>query len=250
MSLQKVRKFLCKFIQNFINIFAEDNIGDKSYRCGGSLINNRYVLTAAHCTTDDVYEATAVRLGVWSIDVLSTEPIIIPIETIINYAEYSKELRLHDLALLRLQHPVQFTEYIQPVCLPKFNNFGDSSYTGAKMEITGFGSTEHGQISNIKLKTIVEVWNMEKCIQQYREVFGVTLQNSQMCAGGVLGVDSCKGDSGGPLLLKQFEFDGSYYYYLAGVISHGLFPCAQEGWPGVYTRVGYYLNWIRETVKP
>ena len=79
----------------------------------------------------------------------------------------------------------------------------------------------------------------EECDKKWKniEVIG-----EQLCAGGVFGIDSCSGDSGGPLMVKRF------YWIQEGVISFGN-QCALEGWPGVYTRVSSYLGWIRQNIR-
>lgn len=69
-----------------------------------------------------------------------------------------------------------------------------------------------------------------------------------MCAGGQGGKDSCKGDSGGPLMWENQR--GKKFYELVGVVSFGPFPCGEENEPGVYTKVHEYIPWIRQNVKP
>lgn len=68
----------------------------------------------------------------------------------------------------------------------------------------------------------------------------------QMCAGGEAGKDSCKGDSGGPLMNPSEK----KYFELVGVVSFGPYPCAEDNVPGVYTKVYEYNSWIRENVRP
>lgn len=72
--------------------------------------------------------------------------------------------------------------------------------------------------------------------------------NSQICAGGEKGKDSCRGDSGGPLMGTHKDSRGQAYWYLAGLVSYGPSPCGMEGWPGVYTKVANYLDWIEQTI--
>ena len=73
----------------------------------------------------------------------------------------------------------------------------------------------------------------------------VPLWKAQMCAGGVTGKDSCKGDSGGPLMYE----DGRTYEVI-GIVSFGPVPCGMEGVPGVYSKVWEYLDWIRSNIVP
>lgn len=73
--------------------------------------------------------------------------------------------------------------------------------------------------------------------------------DSQICAGGEKGKDSCRGDSGGPLMGNYKDGQGNSYTYLAGLVSYGPSPCGMEGWPGVYTRVSNYVDWIERTIR-
>lgn len=70
-----------------------------------------------------------------------------------------------------------------------------------------------------------------------------------MCAGGRKGFDTCKGDSGGPLMTTDSS-NGTPYWYMVGVVSFGASPCGLEGYPGVYTRVSAYMDWIEARLRP
>lgn len=76
--------------------------------------------------------------------------------------------------------------------------------------------------------------SIEECNNVYRNQ-GVRLTNKQICAGGQPGKDSCRGDSGGPIMAHYRRNSTHAYYYLAGVVSYGPSPCGLTGWPGVYT---------------
>lgn len=73
--------------------------------------------------------------------------------------------------------------------------------------------------------------------------------DSQVCAGGERGKDSCQGDSGGGLIGTYKDSRGNFYAYLAGVVSYGPIPCGQAGYPGVYTRVNKYIDWIQRNIR-
>lgn len=75
------------------------------------------------------------------------------------------------------------------------------------------------------------------------------LGSGQLCAGGVQGKDSCAGDSGGPLM-TLYPYKVEYYYFLVGVVSFGPTPCGLKNWPGVYTRVSNYVDWIKQNIRP
>lgn len=89
----------------------------------------------------------------------------------------------------------------------------------------------------------------DTCNSIYRAA-RVNLGDSQLCAGGEKGKDSCRGDSGGPLMTIFTDKDGEPNWYAVGVVSFGPSPCGMEGWPGVYTRVSKYVSWIVSNLKP
>lgn len=74
-------------------------------------------------------------------------------------------------------------------------------------------------------------------------VANVTLSDKQLCVGGLKGLDSCRGDSGGPLMRQE-----GVNTYLAGVVSFGAIKCGSENLPGVYTNIVKYLDWIETQI--
>lgn len=97
----------------------------------------------------------------------------------------------------------------------------------------------------MKLKVRVPVVSNSECGNVYSRV-NRRIGNKQLCAGGLSGQDSCRGDSGGALMGKV----SSYNNWIAfGVVSYGPSPCGTPGWPGVYTRVGAYLDWIKSKLR-
>lgn len=135
-----------------------------------------------------------------------------------------------------------FADFIVPICLPTPED--DRTETGQKLQIAGWGHTaDNKNFSSTKHQLFVATLSKEQCAKKFQ----VTLSDTQICAGGDTGKDSCNGDSGGPLMdLLTDDFLPSY---IKGVKSFGG-RCGVQGWPGVYTRVSSYVSWIRESVRP
>ncbi|OCT97345.1 transmembrane protease serine 11C-like [Xenopus laevis] len=207
-----------------------------NYLCGASLISNTWLVTAAHCIVKNDPNSYTVRLGTlyWSTTINRLK-----LQQIIVHEKYSSAATGYDIALLKLVTPVTFTSYIQPVCLPETtSSFPDNS----SCYITGWGTLKYGgSVSDILQEAQVEIINTELCSSSL--MYGSTIKPSMLCAGYVDGkIDSCQGDSGGPLV-SQNSNDSSWY--LVGIVSFGD-GCAKAYRPGVYARVTYLRDWIKE----
>lgn len=133
-------------------------------------------------------------------------------------------------------------DFIKPICLP---TNGETSDVGTRLVVAGWGRTEAGNTSPVKLQLQVPVAEKSACSSRFRTA-SVTLRSTQLCAGGEARKDSCNGDSGGPLM-TTFRND-SGQWYVEGVVSFGT-QCGTQGWPGIYTRVSDYIEWIRNNIR-
>jgi len=194
-----------------------------SHFCGGTLIQtgdkkqSDIVVTAAHCISDGPDFKVA-----------------------LHRHNLNPATRDNDIAVVKLKEPVKFNSTIQPVYLPASDEQVQENTEGI---VVGWGDTplSAGDISGVLMQYRASTVSSNKCATAYKSGGFIFDSQKMLCIQG--GIDSCKGDSGGPYVTKNGQG-----YVLQGVVSFGV-GCARAGAPGIYTRVSNYINWINQQIK-
>jgi len=207
---------------------------DSEHFCGGSLIDESYVLTAAHCIEDASAEEIQAVVSEFDLKQASQQEQVIAIKNIYMHQGYGDD---NDIAVLELITPTNKT----PVKLAD-KSLNNSLQVGSNMMVMGWGNqlTDGEKFPNILQEVQLPLADHAQCITNYAGI-DMAITDNMLCAGlAAGGKDSCQGDSGGPLVYQK---DSDWFQ--TGVVSFGE-GCAQENFFGVYTKVANYNDWIAQ----
>ncbi|XP_067366451.1 suppressor of tumorigenicity 14 protein homolog isoform X1 [Channa argus] len=208
--------------------------------CGASIISDKWLLSASHCfVTNDPANHVASNWQTYSGMQAQYKQDGVQhraVKTIISHPNYDHMTFDYDIALLELSDPLQFTNTIQPICLPSASHVFPA---GTSCWVTGWGAQrEGGQVSMMLQKASVKIINDTVCDM----VTEGQVTSRMLCSGFLAGgVDACQGDSGGPLVC--FEESGKWFQ--VGIVSWGE-GCARRNKPGVYTRITKLRDWVKK----
>ncbi|XP_018356665.1 PREDICTED: trypsin 5G1-like [Trachymyrmex septentrionalis] len=199
------------------------------HRCGGSIIDNYNILTAARCV--DGLENSVGNLKVHAgTNWLDVSGAVYDVESVSVNSKYDDYLFINDVALVHLKNSITYNRLVKPINLTTF----DEGLENKPCTLTGWGTTSiDGSTSNYLQKIKLIVYPQEDCKAAQPKV-----RDSHICTLTKEGEGACYGDSGGPLVANKVQI---------GIVSFGN-PCAL-GYPDIYTRVSSFVPWINEHLK-
>jgi len=206
--------------------------------CGGSILSEEWILTAAHCV--DATKYAVVVIGGHNVRVPDAEQIRVEATEFIVHEKWDATAITDDVALIRLSRPIEFNDRVQPTRLPA-REHSEKNFAGETGTASGWGlpSDSATSISPVLRWVQNRITTHSGCSQWY---FGIVQSAMHICMSGSGGRSICSGDSGGPMVVTDRDGQPTQ----VGIVSFGIALGCEFGFPGVFSRVTSYVDWISE----
>ncbi|KYN36368.1 Trypsin-1 [Trachymyrmex septentrionalis] len=232
-------------VYKYIASLQQNSFLSLQHFCGASILNEQWILTAAHCAAGISASSITVKVGKFNLKVKENTEQTAKVSKVYIHEKYKGDVGGNDIALMKLDTPLQFNEYVQPIALPKPN----SEPTG-DVWLCGWGSTStfrYPIMPSTLQHVMMHIIDRKTCDATMTKAMGSPspVDETNICTGPVSSKpnSACSGDSGGPLAsFKEGKWE------IDGVVSWGMVPCGSPGMPSVFAKVSHFVDWIEKKI--